>query len=168
MISRSAPSYSPSERARSTALAPARHCEQMDWGLGIRDWFCRAIGSLHLSQIGGVIGRIDLQHVLHTQPDKGSSSRASHTAQAGASSAATSPFAASLAHLGIRDLGLGIRPRKGTRGLGLGIRNVTGVTRSRAGAPPTTPPGRAAFSQSDREAQHPYSKVVTAPACDGE
>lgn len=163
MISRSAPSYSPTERARSTALAPAWHCEQRDWGLGIRDWFCRAIGSPHLSQIGGVIGRIDLQHVLHTQPDKGSSRTASHTAQAGASAAARSAFAA----IGIRDLGLGIRPRKGIGDLGLGIRNVTRVTRSRASAPPMTPPGHAAFFRSAPSEQR-LSQVTDQPraSCD--
>src|SRR5215213_6415799 len=126
MISRSVPSYSPTARARLTALAPAWHWEQRDWGFGIRDWFCRAIGSPHLSQMGGVIGRIDRQHAWQTQPSIGRSSATSHTAHAGASTAANT----ALASPATRDLGLGIRPGPGIRDRGLGISGVTGVTPS--------------------------------------
>lgn len=122
MISRSAPSYSPTERARSTALVPAWHCAQRDWGLGTWDWVGLASGSPHLSHTGGVIGRTNPQHAAHTQPDNGSSRSALHTAHTGASTAATK----TLAPPGIRDLGWGIRSSPGIRDAGLGIGPVTG------------------------------------------
>src|SRR5688572_21112083 len=107
MISRSVPSYSPIARARPTADGPP-----VQFAHGPSD---RASGSPHRSQIGGVIGRIAPQQVPQTQPESGSSRSALHTAHIGARSAATNPFAASLALLGIRDLRLGIR-------------SVTGIT----------------------------------------
>ena len=108
MMSLSAPSYSPTARARVTVERCLPHNAQRDrdWGLGIRDWHPsrgwglgtgdwdgRASGSPHVSHTGGVIGRTAAQQLRHTQPDKGSSSTASQTAQAGASNAATEAFA---------------------------------------------------------------------------
>ncbi len=107
MMSLSAPSYSPTARARVTVERCLPHNAQSDrdWGLVIRDW-CRpgvrglvtsdwarrASGSPHVSHTGGVIGRTAVQQRRHTHPDNGSSSTASHTAQAGASNAATEAF----------------------------------------------------------------------------
>src|SRR5688572_29021450 len=150
MISLSVPSYSPTARARPTALSVAQQRAQRDWELWVRDsrlatgdCFCRASGSPHLSHIGDVMRRTDRQQDAHTQPDKGSSRSALHTAHEGARSAATNPSAIPLATEGIRDLrlgtwaqtgisdlGLGIWPRPGIRDLGLGTRALTGVTRS--------------------------------------
>src|SRR5687768_13302883 len=136
MISLRAPSYSPIALARVTMDFPA---EQFTHAVS-----ARASGSPHRSQIGGVIGRIDRQQLAHTQPDNGSSRRPLQTAQTGAKSAVTTPLAAALTLSGIRDLGLGIGA-------------VTGVTRSRSGALPTTPPSRATFFLWDREAGFPCS-----------
>lgn len=109
MTSRSVPSYSPIARARLTALSLAQHgwhtaIRPRDWGLEIGDWSCRASGSPHLSHSGGVIRRTIRQQLSQTQPDNGSSKRASQTGQAGANSADTS----ALIPLGISDWGFGI------------------------------------------------------------
>src|SRR5918995_5622044 len=105
MISRSVPSYSPIARARVTDDDLPEQFAQLPSG--------RGRGSPQRSQTGGVIGRTERQQLPHTQPDNGSSRSAPQTAHDGASSAATNPFAASLAPLGIRHLGLGIRSHLG-------------------------------------------------------
>ena len=116
MISRSVPSYSPTARARVTGDCCPEQPRQSP--------LARGNGSPHLSQIGGVIGRIDCQQPPHTQPDNGSSRRASQTAQDGAKSAVKNAFAPQ----GIRDLGLRIRNRLVIWDPGFGIRLViTGV-----------------------------------------
>ena len=85
---------------------------------GCGDWLSLASGSPQPSHTGGVMSRTADQQVLHTQPDSGSSRMASHTAQAGASRAATRPLAACL--MAPETLGI--------RGWGLGIGSITGVT----------------------------------------
>ena len=97
MISRSAPSYSPTARARVTANFCSEQFRQYT--------LARGNGSPQLSQIGGVMGRIDRQQRGHTHPDSGASRRSLQTAHAGASSAVTN---ASTTLTGIRDLRLGI------------------------------------------------------------
>ena len=99
MTSRRLPSYSPTARDLSTISSRPWHDGQES---------ARASGSPHLSQMGGVIGRMEPQQCLHTQPDSGSSRTALQTAHGGASNAAIRPFAASLTYFpGLRDLGLG-------------------------------------------------------------
>ena len=120
MISRSVPSYSPTARARVTGDC----CQEQPRHSPL----ARGNGSPHLSQIGGVMGRIDCQQRRHTHPDSGSARRASQTAHAGANKAAPSAFAqAEIKNLGlgIRDSGLGHRAVISDRGCG--IRLGTGV-----------------------------------------
>ena len=115
MICRSVPSYSPTARARVTADCCPEQPRQSP--------LARGNGSPHLSQIGGVMGRIDCQQPRHTHPDSGSSRRASQAAHAGASKATPSAFV----QAEIRNSGLAIGHRAVISDRGCGIRLGTGV-----------------------------------------
>ena len=94
-MARSAPSYAPIARARSTRRGARRQRGHRASGTLI----ARQVGSgsPQRSHSGGVSGRIDCQHRSHTGPCVGCSSSSSQAAQAGASTTLTGGQSARMA-----------------------------------------------------------------------